>query len=202
MLNQREQKAPKLFFAMLAVVLPIVVSLCRADVEPLQQSFRQPPDDARIMVRWWWFGPAVTKPGLEREMKTDEGRGDRRVRGPAHVSAGGGRGASGAEESEGSVAGIPRSDPVHRREGEGIGPAHGSDPRQRVALRRAAVSRRRGGGPAPDAGRAGGGGAKERAGAGAARGPVADRGVRGQGQLRTRRHRRPRSRPRLRRRQD
>ena len=69
MLNQREQKASKLLFAMLAVVLPIVVSLCRADIEPLQQSFQQPPDEARIMVRWWWFGPAVTKPGLQREMK-------------------------------------------------------------------------------------------------------------------------------------
>ncbi len=27
-----------------------------------------PPDDARPMVRWWWFGPAVVKPQLEREM--------------------------------------------------------------------------------------------------------------------------------------
>ncbi|MCX5646919.1 MAG: glycosyl hydrolase [Phycisphaerae bacterium] len=69
MSNQREQKVPKLFFTIFAAVLPIVVSLCRADVDSLQQSFQQPPDDARIMVRWWWFGPAVTKPGLEREMR-------------------------------------------------------------------------------------------------------------------------------------
>jgi hypothetical protein len=34
----------------------------------LQGSFDQPPDDARIMARWWWFGTAVTKPELEREM--------------------------------------------------------------------------------------------------------------------------------------
>jgi hypothetical protein len=27
-----------------------------------------PPDDARPMVRWWWFGPAVIKPQLEREL--------------------------------------------------------------------------------------------------------------------------------------
>jgi alpha-L-rhamnosidase len=39
-----------------------------ADVEQLEQSFKQPPDDARIMMRWWWFGPAVTRPQLEREM--------------------------------------------------------------------------------------------------------------------------------------
>jgi hypothetical protein len=29
----------------------------------------KPPDDARIMMRWWWFGPAVTKPEIEREMR-------------------------------------------------------------------------------------------------------------------------------------
>ena len=41
----------------------------RAEMEPLQQSFLQPPEEARIMVRWWWFGPAVTERQLEREMK-------------------------------------------------------------------------------------------------------------------------------------
>jgi hypothetical protein len=27
-----------------------------------------PPDDARPMMRWWWFGPSVVKPELEREI--------------------------------------------------------------------------------------------------------------------------------------
>jgi len=35
----------------------------------LERAFRTPPDDARIMMRWWWFGPSVTKAGLEREMR-------------------------------------------------------------------------------------------------------------------------------------
>ncbi len=35
----------------------------------LRRGFENPPDDARIMMRWWWFGPAVTKPELEREMR-------------------------------------------------------------------------------------------------------------------------------------
>jgi hypothetical protein len=35
----------------------------------LEQSFANPPDDCRIMVRWWWFGPAVTKPELQRELE-------------------------------------------------------------------------------------------------------------------------------------
>jgi hypothetical protein len=36
---------------------------------PLLASFRSPPDDCRPMMRWWWFGPAVTKPQLERELR-------------------------------------------------------------------------------------------------------------------------------------
>jgi len=29
-----------------------------------------PPDDAKPMMRWWWFGPAVVKPELEKELET------------------------------------------------------------------------------------------------------------------------------------
>src|SRR5947207_3976633 len=35
----------------------------------VQRGFEQPPDDAKIMMRWWWFGPAVTRAELEREMR-------------------------------------------------------------------------------------------------------------------------------------
>lgn len=38
-------------------------------VEALRAGFRSPPDDCRIMMRWWWFGPAVVKPELAREME-------------------------------------------------------------------------------------------------------------------------------------
>src|SRR6266511_4228748 len=38
-------------------------------IRELQASFERPPDDSKIMMRWWWFGPAVTKPELEREMR-------------------------------------------------------------------------------------------------------------------------------------
>ncbi|HYM10873.1 MAG TPA: glycosyl hydrolase [Bryobacterales bacterium] len=40
-----------------------------ASVADLYQAFERPPDDARILMRWWWFGPAVTRPELEREMR-------------------------------------------------------------------------------------------------------------------------------------
>src|SRR6266850_5769560 len=39
------------------------------NLNELQRSFERPPDDARIMMRWWWFGPAVTRPELQREMR-------------------------------------------------------------------------------------------------------------------------------------
>ncbi|WP_440962747.1 glycosyl hydrolase [Massilia sp. GER05] len=32
------------------------------------QHLQSPPPDARPMMRWWWFGPAVVKPELEREI--------------------------------------------------------------------------------------------------------------------------------------
>src|ERR1700756_3798400 len=38
--------------------------------EALHEGFLHPPDDARPMMRWWWFGPAVTKPELQKELET------------------------------------------------------------------------------------------------------------------------------------
>jgi hypothetical protein len=35
----------------------------------LRAGFAKPPDDARPMMRWWWFGPAVEKPELARELR-------------------------------------------------------------------------------------------------------------------------------------
>jgi hypothetical protein len=37
-------------------------------VDELRKTFAAPPNDARPMVRWWWFGPAVTKAELAREL--------------------------------------------------------------------------------------------------------------------------------------
>jgi len=45
------------------------LSTVAADIDQFQQGFAHPPDDARIMMRWWWFGPAVTKAEIEREMR-------------------------------------------------------------------------------------------------------------------------------------
>ncbi len=40
-----------------------------ASVADLRRGFEHPPADSRIMMRWWWFGPSVTKQGLEREIE-------------------------------------------------------------------------------------------------------------------------------------
>jgi alpha-L-rhamnosidase len=36
----------------------------------VRAGFVSPPMDARPMVRWWWFGPAVEKPELAHELQT------------------------------------------------------------------------------------------------------------------------------------
>ncbi len=39
-------------------------------LEALRQGFASPPMDARPMMRWWWFGPAVEPNELARELRT------------------------------------------------------------------------------------------------------------------------------------
>ena len=55
---------------LLAVSLLAFARTALGDVATLQSSFLTPPDDARIMMRWWWFGPAVTKAEIAREIRT------------------------------------------------------------------------------------------------------------------------------------
>ena len=54
---------------LLATGFASLVQAQTQNINELQRSFERPPDDARIMMRWWWFGPAVTRPELEREMR-------------------------------------------------------------------------------------------------------------------------------------
>ena len=55
---------PGIAFCLLASALTAF-----ADVTSLESSFQAPPDDARILMRWWWFGPAVTKTEVAREIR-------------------------------------------------------------------------------------------------------------------------------------
>src|SRR5689334_3354716 len=56
-------------FIFLAIILTFCIVGRSAGIDELRKNFQHPPDDARIMMRWWWFGPAVTKPELERELR-------------------------------------------------------------------------------------------------------------------------------------
>lgn len=64
----------RLLFA--ALVLPALFRILGAAAAPpepvaeLHRAFENPPADSRIMMRWWWFGTAVVKPELERELRT------------------------------------------------------------------------------------------------------------------------------------
>jgi hypothetical protein len=55
--------------ACLLLAAGLVFAADPANLNELHRGFERPPDDARMMVRWWWFGPAVTKTELEKEMR-------------------------------------------------------------------------------------------------------------------------------------
>ena len=42
---------------------------CALRIETLRKDFQNPPNEARPMVRWWWFGAAVEKPEILRELQ-------------------------------------------------------------------------------------------------------------------------------------
>ena len=54
--------------SLLVLAAPVAAQDGTGD-EALWQSFLTPPDDARPMLRWWWFGPAVTTGEIDREIR-------------------------------------------------------------------------------------------------------------------------------------
>jgi len=59
------------FLLLFATFAQVPQSTAQADdnLKFLEKSFANPPDACRIMMRWWWFGPSVTKPELLRELE-------------------------------------------------------------------------------------------------------------------------------------
>jgi glycosyl hydrolase family 106( putative alpha-L-rhamnosidase) len=49
--------------------MPVVVAQSDPNLIRLTESFAHPPGDSRIMVRWWWFGPAATKSEIKEELE-------------------------------------------------------------------------------------------------------------------------------------
>jgi hypothetical protein len=58
-----------LLFLLAAACLVAQREAAPGGVAELKRGFETPPDDARIMMRWWWFGPSVVQPELERELR-------------------------------------------------------------------------------------------------------------------------------------
>ena len=40
-----------------------------ASISDLRTGFMNPPDSSRIMMRWWWFGPAATREEITAELQ-------------------------------------------------------------------------------------------------------------------------------------
>jgi hypothetical protein len=43
--------------------------VAQSPIESLKSSFKNPPPEAKPMVRWWWFGTAVEKPEILHELQ-------------------------------------------------------------------------------------------------------------------------------------
>ena len=71
---RRSRNTAVLSLAFLTAACAPLLAQTKANAASARDMFLQTPDDARPMVRWWWFGPAVQKAEILREMqqmKTD-----------------------------------------------------------------------------------------------------------------------------------
>ena len=66
----RNFAAYSLAAALLLALTPALIAQALAStVQTLRKNFLNPPNNARPMVRWWWFGTAVVKPEILRELQ-------------------------------------------------------------------------------------------------------------------------------------
>jgi alpha-L-rhamnosidase len=61
---------PRLGSALAFLLFTAQFVLAQNPVDSLHRGFLDPPDNAKAMMRWWWFGPAVVKPELAKELET------------------------------------------------------------------------------------------------------------------------------------
>ncbi len=64
-------KKPSLCACLIALLFATTITGNSGQENPsgLLQRFERPPGDCRPMMRWWWFGPSVTRVELERELR-------------------------------------------------------------------------------------------------------------------------------------
>ena len=58
-----------LFSALPLGILPARPLPAQTPIADLKTHFENPPDDTKPMMRWWWFGVAVEKPEILRELQ-------------------------------------------------------------------------------------------------------------------------------------
>jgi hypothetical protein len=68
------QKFPQIIHSLIRRTVPFAFAastflLTNAQAQNLNQQFLNPPDGAKPMVRWWWFGTAVEKPEILHELQ-------------------------------------------------------------------------------------------------------------------------------------
>ncbi len=52
------------------ILLLLAASTVHAqNLDALRRGFRTPPEDAKIMMRWWWFGPSLTRAQVDRDLQ-------------------------------------------------------------------------------------------------------------------------------------
>jgi hypothetical protein len=70
-MNHRTYTRTILAAALSVVLIPAITAQTPAapTFEALRKQFLNPPDAAKPMVRWWWFGAAVVKPEILRELQ-------------------------------------------------------------------------------------------------------------------------------------
>ena len=58
-----------IFVPMVTGVVGVSSAQTSSTIAELHSSFATPPDSSRIMMRWWWFGPAATNTEITHELE-------------------------------------------------------------------------------------------------------------------------------------
>jgi hypothetical protein len=58
----------RLWLRVLTLLAFPVLTLAQ-NIDAVQRGFQNPPDDSRIMMRWWWFGPSATREEVTAELQ-------------------------------------------------------------------------------------------------------------------------------------
>lgn len=62
-------KTLRLVCILLFITIAAFGATVDSDYAAWKTAFAAPPDDCRIMMRWWWFGPSATRAELKRELQ-------------------------------------------------------------------------------------------------------------------------------------